>query len=242
MLCSPHRNRENLMPQLVFGVGLSKTGTTSLAKALDLMGYRCSHYPLGAMRYQNPHPTLTKILNSIGYRFFNKPIGVHQYQLQKPSIDLSGFASYDAFADIPIAYCYRDLDKQYPGSKFILTVRNVDAWIKSCRWHFGRPYRPGRPKWWHDEEMGSWNDQMTDYLNRLNYDVYKTIAFDEKLFRLAYARHLAEVSEYFSGREGDLLMIDITSGQGWEPICSFLGKPVPASDFPVENVTKTTKA
>ena len=34
----------------VFGIGLSKTGTTSLARALDIMGYRTRDY-LGVTRY-----------------------------------------------------------------------------------------------------------------------------------------------------------------------------------------------
>lgn len=32
-------------PGKVFGIGLTKTGTMSLAKALDILGYRTKHYP-----------------------------------------------------------------------------------------------------------------------------------------------------------------------------------------------------
>lgn len=33
------------MDMKVFGIGLGRTGTTSLAKALDILGYSCVHYP-----------------------------------------------------------------------------------------------------------------------------------------------------------------------------------------------------
>ena len=99
----------------VFVIGLSKTGTTSLATALDLIGFRCSHYPLGAMNYYDAHPFLTPLMNFLGYRLFNNPLGIKNYRLKSPCIDLSKFDAFDAFADTPIAYCYKELDRLYPN-------------------------------------------------------------------------------------------------------------------------------
>ena len=33
-----------------------------------------------------------------------------------------------------------------------------------------------------------------------------------------------------------------TVGEGWEPLCGFLGAPVPDTPFPRENTTETFKA
>lgn len=227
----------------VFAIGLSKTGTTSLAKALNLIGIKCAHYPLGAMNYHDLYPRITRIMNFLGYKFFNYPVGIHNFRLQKPCIDLSYFDEFEAFADIPIAHCYRELDKMYPDSKFILTVRQLEPWLKSCSWHMGKPYRPGRPKWWVESEMGTWNERMsTNMINRLNHDLYGSTTFKEAIYRDAYVRHTKNVLEYFRGRGKDLLVFDITAGDGWDQLCAFLNKPIPAAPFPVENVSKNSKS
>ena len=92
----------------VFGIGLSKTGTTSLARALEILGYNTRDY-LGVTRYSPGDLT---------------------------SIDLDEVNANDAFTDTPIPSFYRELDKMYPGSKFILTVRDMDGWLKSCKKQF----------------------------------------------------------------------------------------------------------
>jgi hypothetical protein len=52
----------------------------------------------------------------------------------------------------------------------------------------------------------------------------------------AYGRHLTAVAGRFADRPGDLLVMDITAGQGWEALCPFLGLEAPAGvAFPVAN-------
>jgi hypothetical protein len=55
-------------------------------------------------------------------------------------------------------------------------------------------------------------------------------------FRYVYERHLVEVTSYFEGRPGSLLVLDICAGQGWKQLCPFLDRPVPGITFPKENV------
>ena len=77
----------------IFGIGLSKTGTTSLARALEILGYKTRDY-LGVTRYSSGDLS---------------------------SIDLDEIETNDAFTDTPVPSFYRELDSRYPGSKFILT-------------------------------------------------------------------------------------------------------------------------
>jgi len=225
----------------IFVIGLSKTGTTSLAQALDLLGFRCCHYPVGAMNYYDPHPFFTRFMNYLGYKLFNNPIGIRNLHLKTPCIDLTLFDEFDAYADTPITYCYKELDKTHPDSKFILTTRELEPWLKSCRWHFGNPYRPGRPKWWKEKEMGKWTAMSTNMINRLNHDLYGSVVFDESIFKKAYARHVNDVREHFRGREKDLLVLDISARNKWDRLCAFLDKPVPSIPFPMENVSARPK-
>lgn len=180
----------------VFGIGLSKTGTTSLAHALEILGYRTKDYP-GITRYQ--------------------PGDVS-------SVDPETVNAFDALTDTPIPSFYRELDEAFPGSKFVLTVRDRESWVKSCRKQFT------------DRLAAKQNDAH----NRLFMDLYGCTAFDERKFVEGYERFVGGVLEYFQDRPGDLLVINIAGGEGWEVLCAFLGKAIPEAPFPKANVTNIT--
>jgi hypothetical protein len=50
-----------------------------------------------------------------------------------------------------------------------------------------------------------------------------------------YQRHNAEVNRWFRDRPDALLVVDWEAGDGWGPLCRFLGRPVPDVPFPHEN-------
>jgi hypothetical protein len=178
----------------IFGIGLSKTGTTSLASALELLGYRTRDYP-GLARYA-PGDLAT--------------------------LDAAVLDSHDALTDTPIPSLYRELDARYPGSKFILTVRDIDGWLKSCKKQFTEKHAAN----------------LSEAHHRLFMDLYGSTVFDEALFRQGYARFVDGVSAHFRERPADLLILDVTAGEGWEKLCPFLGKPAPELPFPKANVTQ----
>ena len=85
----------------VFGIGLSRTGTSSLHAAFKRLGYRSVHYP--------------------------------------PLEGLFNFTdACDAAADTTVAVNFKELDKRYPGSKFVFTVRDIEKWLASTRVFFER--------------------------------------------------------------------------------------------------------
>jgi hypothetical protein len=57
----------------------------------------------------------------------------------------------------------------------------------------------------------------------------------EELYLERYRRHNREVLEYFADRPGDLVVMDITKGDGWEVLCPFLGLDVHDGPFPHSN-------
>lgn len=93
------------MREKVFGIGLSRTGTTSLTEALRILGYRAVHCPLSIVAFNGKG---LKLSTDIVTRF-------------------------DAFTDSPVARMYRELDQAFPGSKFVLTTRPIDKWLGSMR-------------------------------------------------------------------------------------------------------------
>jgi hypothetical protein len=167
----------------VFGIGFHKTGTHSLGSALEIVGYKVCG---------------TKI-------YLVKDISAGNVA---PALELA--KEYDAFWDFPWPLIYKELDQKFPDSKFIITVRDEEDWLRSNRNHFGTGereslqliYGAGHPKG---------NEQI--YLNR-------------------YRKHNADIFEYFKHRTSDLLVLNIVKGGGWKELCEFLDKDIPSSPFP----------
>jgi hypothetical protein len=122
---------------------------------------------------------------------------------------------FDAVQDTPWPILYKELDQRYPGSKFILTIRDTDKWFNSVIKHFKG----------HKIPMHQWI-----------YGVPKAKGYKNAYIK-RYEAHNRDVIEYFKDRPNDLLVMDITKGDGWEKLCPFLGKEIPPVSFPKQNTS-----
>lgn len=186
-------------PTRLFGIGLHKTGTTSLHEAFRILGYESAHW-LSA-------PWAKAIWREV--------------RLSGRSTTLE--RSY-AVSDLPIPVLYERLDKAYPGSKFILTVRPERKWLKSVENHFNAACNPVRAGWDYDV-----------FSNMIHSQIYGRKDFHAETFLARYRKHNAEVLEYFKNRPGDLLVMNVDHGAGWKELCTFLDKPIPDVPYPVRN-------
>lgn len=100
----------------LFGLGLSRTGTTSLHAAAVLMGLSAVHYPLC---YRN------LALHWLDGDFSPTRTGL-----------------FRCYTDLPTPCFFRELDRSHPGSKFVLTRRDETAWLESVERLHARPQRP----------------------------------------------------------------------------------------------------
>lgn len=178
----------------IFCIGFQKTGTTSLGRALEILGYKVCG-----------------------------PIGVTNPQIQDKALEwaLQKIPHHDAFQDNPWPLLYRELDRMYPGSKFILTTRKPRAWLRSMKKYFGN-YEAAAESWIYGEGI-------TPLKNPL------------KCMRI-YRMHNQAVRQYFKDRPDDLLEIDLSKGDPWPELCAFLGQPVPMTAFPRSNKSGTIEA
>jgi len=136
---------------------------------------------------------------------------------------------YDAFFDNPIPVIYRDLDTRFPGSKFILTLRDQQRWLQSCEWMF-------------NNMREAWGFDVSERIKSMHYALYGTNEFDEARFSKAYRQHTMNVLDYFSERREDLLVLDLDAEEElWDVLCGFLKTPVPNSPFPRSNTTRTNR-
>ncbi len=172
----------------IFGVGANKTGTGSVTAALDILGFKVSHW--------DHHQEILHGLIHCTFRF-------------------DFLEEYAGATDLPIPSIYKELDKSYPNSKFILTIRDIDSWLRSEENHHRR--------------LGFEKPCFEVFL------LYGSFFFDREKFRKAYVEHNNEVREYFRDRPDDLLTIDVANGEGWEKLCPFLDKSIPDVPFPHVN-------
>ena len=101
----------------VFCVGFHKTGTSSLGRALEVLGYTvCGE------------------------------VGVREARIGEIALDLAKqkLPHYDAFQDNPWPILFRELDTACPNSRFILTSRETERWLASITRHFGEHDTPMR--------------------------------------------------------------------------------------------------
>lgn len=181
----------------VFCIGFHKTGTTSLYSALTKLGYKVS----GTVA----HHWTAEQLRENGAKF---------------CIDEA--ERYDAVEDMPWPHFFRELDQEYPGSKFILTLREPQAWFASIDKHFG---------------------EAATQLNIFTYGREFVPARGHKDHWIKTCEaHNAAVREYFKDRPHDLLEMTLADGDGWEQLCPFLGHEIPEEPFPVKNTSEGRKS
>ena len=176
------------MKAKVFCIGFHKTGTTSLEVALSKLGY--------------------SVAGSFGTKDPEIESKVHE-------MAFAMVAEYDAFEDNPWPILYRELDERFPGSKFILTRRPSENWIRSQVKDFATTETPMR-RWIYGEDAGCPEGNEDTYIAR-------------------YERHNREVLDYFSDRPNDLLVVDFPNDDGWTRICPFLDVDIPDEPFPHAN-------
>lgn len=94
---------------MIFGIGLSKTGTVSLNTALRKLHYNAIHWPCDEQYLR---------------------------ELKEGRLDLTIYGMYDAVTDAASpCLMYPELSELYPNAKFILTVREEITWVESIRKH-----------------------------------------------------------------------------------------------------------
>ncbi len=127
----------------VFCLGFQKTGTSSLGKALEELGYSVAGY----------HP----------FRDLADKTDVTWEAISSRACRI--MEDHDAAQDTPWPLLYRTLDAAFSGARFVHITRDPDAWINSAVKDFGRhpnaihnliygcPYPGGNEKTWVDRYL-----------------------------------------------------------------------------------------
>lgn len=138
----------------------------------------------------------------------------------KPDWD-SIFEGYGATTDYPACTYWRELTEHYPEAKVVLTTRDPDSWFESVN--------------------------ETIFSERMNARIHDA-AFGELLQGVALAafdgkqQDRAFMTDWFVRRNQEVIdslpqerLLVFHPKQGWDPLCEFLGVPVPDGPFPRVN-------
>lgn len=203
----------------VIGAGFGRTGTLSTHAALNQLGFRCYHM------FEVIENAANKGHLDFWRKVANAPPGFqHDWE--------EVFAGYTAAVDNPACCVWRELAAAYPQAKVLLTLhpKGAEAWYESTMdtiystetmWQFKvlEVFTPFARKFgdmthklvWQRSHRGTMGDRA------------RAIAH--------YERHVEEVKSAIPAERLLVYSVD----QGWEPLCRFLGAPLPDGAFPNVN-------
>jgi len=196
----------------VIGAGLARTGTMSMKAALEELGFKgCYH-----------------MIDLLG-----NPGQVHYWEAASRGEDVDWdalFEGYQATVDYPGCRYYQQLMERYPDAKVVLTVRDPEKWYESTRdtiyqvmlRTFGEDGQarnaPGYPS---DPQLVL---RVMEMIRRDMWEGDFAGRFEDREFIIDFFnRHVAHVKAHVPADR--LLVFEVQ--QGWEPLCEFLGVPIP---------------
>jgi hypothetical protein len=201
----------------VIGAGFGRTGTLSLKVALEELGFKPCYHMMELITKHREHAALWLAA------FQRKPVDWK-----------SMLAEYQACVDWPSTTFYKELMEVYPDAKVLLSVRDPGKWYESVTNTIFR-VSTGIPKWVKlaVPALGA----MGEMSNALIWEGTFGGKFLDRDHAIAvFNRHIEEVKRTVPPER--LLVYDVK--QGWEPLCQFLGVPVP-KDKPFPRVNDTVE-
>ncbi len=189
----------------VIGAGLGRTGTLSLKLALEHVGFGKCYHMSEMIAHMRAH----------------LPLWVESAK-GDPQWDAI-FEGYHSSTDYPGCMFWRELAAKYPEAKIILTTRDPDKWFESVTATVMSPEHRARFEG-----------------NPLMAEFFRLTVFDADIERRLGNRE--KMVEYFNTWNQSVIdqapaerLLVYKAGDGWEPLCDFLGVPVPPEPYPRVN-------
>ena len=196
----------------VICAGLMKTGTKSIAKALQHLGFTVFDW------------------EEQTFDFLDHWVDVFQNGA-KPDVKRV-YESADVCIDSPGFFFFEEILEAFPDCKVILTVREEDSWVHSLSYHFESVYAArSKVAMLLSPTAKKMSYVVKSFLNAAigsSYSKYKSTC----VFRKRYRIHNHRVKSIVPTDK--LLVYNVK--EGWKPLCDFLECKVPTVAFPHENI------
>eukprot|EP01084_Bolivina_argentea_P258075 434928_1 len=198
--------------------GISRSGTTSLGRALNILGYG----PIW-------HMTLVP---------FTKLLKVSWWIDKWEKVQNNEYVDYDEFfsmvncnvaMDVPTCQCWQQLYSYYPNAKIIICIRDdFDRWKKSFQMVA-------------DYTMNSKIITVSMYVFGAKWikwlrNVYMPPEYKRYDFKTKddYMNHVKEI-KHKVGNDNNVFVLNVSEQKGWKQLCEFLNKPIPECSYPYAN-------
>jgi len=208
----------------IIGAGFGRTGTASLQRALEILGFGpCYH------------------MFEIRKQPWRAPAWRHAVRDGTADWDAT-FAGYHSTVDWPACRFYKQLAEAYPEARVILTTRDAEGWHRSC---MSTIYAVAQAMPWALRAV-----PVARHVRAMLFETIWDGTFDGRFDDAAHAQaifeaHNDEVQRTIAPER--LLVFEVE--QGWQPLCRFLGVEVPDEPFPrlnegaeLEQLARTIRA
>ena len=199
----------------VIGAGLGRTATLSLKAALNQLGVGpCYH--MNEVRQNTGHiEGWIKVAAGDA----------------KQMVEI--FKNYNSTVDWPASSHYKELFALYPDAKVILSKRETDIWWKSMDKTILNVMR--------NPVNTALEPALQAQMLMAKFLVGERALggkYDEASVKATYEKHNDEVRRTIPKDR----LLEFDPSDGWEPLCKFLGVPVPSEPYPDSNKTKDFQA
>ncbi|NBC27281.1 MAG: hypothetical protein GVY08_10495 [Bacteroidetes bacterium] len=205
----------------VFVIGFNKTGTTTLSYVLKKFGFKLGNQ------------AVAEILD-IEWGETGKTDKIFRY-----------CETAEAFQDRPFSRpeLYKVLDREFPKSKFILSVRDSgEQWFQSLVSYHSKCYTKNKSQPPSEKDLANalyrYKGMMLD-AKKLFYDYPSIPLYDKKSYINKYRIHNEDVRSYFANRPNDFIEINVAKTESFKALKQFLNVESAATKFPWRNRTQT---
>ena len=210
----------------IIGAGFPRTGTTTLKRSLEILGYSPTYHMKELLVNPDRLPLWLRL---------------------EETLDTDWDALYDGYeatVDFPGYPWYKEHMERYPDAKVILTIRDFEPWYKSAYstiWQAGPQNLP--------QKLAMMLKLLTTprlrkvikcikFVKRVFWGKQFQGKFEDKAFaEKVFYQHIEDVKAHVPADR--LLVYDVRDG--WGPLCKFLDKPEPKDPLPHLNKKENFK-
>ncbi|RAH75062.1 sulfotransferase family protein [Aspergillus aculeatinus CBS 121060] len=221
------RGKKRTVPLECLCLGFNRTGTASMCSALETLGLPCWH---STQFLSTRFGDIEMWQEAVDRKFFGAGPKFGRAEFDQLLHDYGAVSS-----DTPAIAFAEDLVEAYPEAKVVLVERDIDSWYQS--WMdtvIKNTYSPVVTLVCHIDRFFT---RPIGNIHKTTFKGWAGISGPEDAplkSKAKYREHYALVRRVTSKDR----LLEFKLSDGWEPLCEFLGKPVPDKPFPHINEKK----
>ncbi len=231
----------------IIGAGWGRTGTTTLKKALEMLGYDPTYHmhdivsnpvkyiPLWTQITRLPFPKdLDEFITKYSEYVYPVDKDTEESKRKRREIFEEIFDGYEAAVDLPESAFFVELMEMYPNAKVILSTRDFESWYRSAT-NTVLNFHP------HNTNSTLYGVKILHYLTPASISMRSIANFfsvipwkkGKKGMQIAYDAWVEHVKQIVPKEK--LLIVQVGK-EGWKPFCDFLEiQKCPTEPFPHVN-------